>query len=468
MVKKENFSVDRTKFVSERELEYQRECTERVRAMNAGMTAFVDTYGCQQNEADSERMRGMLREMGYTIVDDDKADVVVINSCAVREHAEQRVLGNIGHMVHYKKINPEQKIILAGCMAGEETVRQTIKKSYRQVDALLDTTSFWRLPETLLKLYEQGGRLIEHAEPDSRIAEGLPVVRTTPHKAYVSIMYGCNNFCSYCIVPYVRGRERSRDPEDVVREVRELAADGCHDIMLLGQNVNSYSGGGVDFPELLSRCAEVEGDFTLRFMTSHPKDCSRALIDAIAAHPKVERHIHLPVQSGSDEILRRMNRRYTVEQYCGLVDYAREKIPGVIFTSDIIVGFPNESDEDFEGTVELVKRVRYDSIFTFIYSKRAGTPAAEMDDPITHEQKVARFRRLMALQDEITLEDRRPLIGSTVRVHVDGESRSGELNLTARTQEGRLVSLKGDSGLIGTYADVKVTDITTFSLIGEL
>ncbi len=460
--------MERNVFVSEAELAHQRECAERVRAIAKGETAWVDTYGCQQNEADSERMRGWLREMGYTLVDHERADVVVINSCAVREHAEQRVLGNIGHLTHTKRENPRQKIILAGCMAGEEVVREKIKKSYRMVDALLDTTSFWRLPETLLRLYEQGGRLIEHAEPDSRIAEGLPVVRTATHKAHVSIMYGCNNFCSYCIVPYVRGRERSRLPEDVIAEVKGLIDGGCHDIMLLGQNVNSYSGGGIDFAELLGRCAELDGDFVLRFMTSHPKDCSHKLIDTIASHPKIERHIHLPVQSGSDEILQRMNRRYTAEHYISLIDYAREKIPGVIFSSDIIVGFPNESDADFEATVELVKRVRYDSLFTFIYSKRAGTPAAEMDDPITHAEKVARFRRLTALQDEITLADRAPLVGKTLRVHVDGTTKSDELNLTARTQDGRLVNLKGSPELIGSWHDVSINGVTTFSLLGEL
>ena len=460
--------MERRAFVSEKELEYQRECAERIRAVHAGETAWVDTYGCQQNEADSERMRGMLRDMGYILVSDEHADVVVINSCAVREHAEQRVFGNIGHMVHTKRENPNMKIILAGCMAGEETVREKVRRSYRHVDALLDTTSFWRLPETLLRLYEDGGRIIEDGEPDSRIAEELPVVRTSPYKAHVSIMYGCNNFCSYCIVPYVRGRERSRLPEDVIREVRELAESGCHDIMLLGQNVNSYSGGGKSFAELLAACAELEGDFVLRFMTSHPKDCSRELIDVIASHPKVERHIHLPVQSGSDEILRRMNRRYTAEHYISLIDYAREKIPGVIFTSDIIIGFPDESEEDFERTLDLVRRVRYDSLFTFIYSKRSGTPAAEMPDPVTHAEKVERFRRLNALQDAITLEDRAPLVGRTMRVHIDGESRTGELNLTARTQDGRLVSLKGSPELIGEWHTVKVTGVSTFSLSAEL
>ena len=457
-----------TAFVSENELEYQRECMRRVRAMQSGATAFVDTYGCQQNEADSERMRGMLREMGYTLAPDERADLVIINTCAVREHAEQRALGNIGHMVHYKRENPAQKIILAGCMAGEPGARERVRRSYRQVDAVLDTTNFWRLPETVLHLLETGERSIPDTEPDSRIAEGLPVVRTHPHKAYVSIMYGCNNFCTYCIVPHVRGRERSRCPQDVLGEVEALVKDGCRDIMLLGQNVNSYAGEGMDFAELLGAAASFDGDYVVRFMTSHPKDCTHKLIDTIASCPKVERHIHLPVQSGSSRILKAMNRRYTRESYLELVDYARSKIPGLVLTSDVIVGFPGATEQDFEDTLSLVREERYDSLFTFIFSPREGTPAAAMDDPTTREEKSERFARLTDLQNEISMEIHSEAVGRTVRALIDGESRGGELNLAARTQEGRLINLAGDPSLTGQFRDVEITGATTWSFIGRL
>jgi len=455
-------------FVTEKELEYQRECMKRVRALINGETACVDTYGCQQNESDSEHMRGMLREMGYTITDDDRADLVIINTCAVREHAEQRALGNIGHMVHYKRENPSQKIILAGCMAGEPGARERVRKSYRQVNAVLDTTNFWRLPETVLNLLVTGERSIPDTEPDSRIAEGLPVVRAHPHKAYVSIMYGCNNFCTYCIVPHVRGRERSRRPEDILSEVKALVEDGCKDIMLLGQNVNSYAGGDMDFADLVGAAAEFDGDYVIRFMTSHPKDCTHKLIDTIASHPRIERHIHLPVQSGSNRILKEMNRRYTREKYMALVDYAREKIPGLVLTSDIIVGFPGETEEDFEDTLDLVRRVRYDSLFTFIFSPREGTPAAKMPDPTTREEKGVRFNRLTDLQNEISMQIHSEAVGRTVRALIDGESKGGELNLAARTQEGRLINVAGDPSLTGEFRDVEITGATTWSFIGKL
>ncbi len=464
--------MSKGKFVTAEETGFQRECMERVRAMTQGGTAFVDTYGCQQNEADSERMRGMLSEMGYTITDSNRSDVVVINTCAIREHAEQRVLGNIGYLTHTKRENPNQIIIVAGCMAGEKHIREQIKKSYRQVDALLDTTTFWRLPETILNILEgRNGEIRAESEPDSRIAEGMPVLRQFKHKAQVSIMYGCNNFCSYCIVPYVRGRERSRRSTDIIEEVRELVADGCKDIQLLGQNVNSYgldSAEEMDFADLLGELGKLEGDFLLRFMTSHPKDCTKKLLDTMASSPRIARHLHLPVQCGSDRILQAMNRRYTVAKYLSLIDYAREKMPDIVLTSDIIVGFPGETEEDFRGTLELIKKVEFDSLFTFIFSPRVGTPAASMPDPATKEEKSERFERLVNLQNEISARKHREYIGKKFRALIDGESRGGEMNLTARTNGGRLINFAGDKSLIGSFADMEITGATTWSLYGKL
>jgi len=471
-----------SKFVSESEMQYQRECMQRVAAQNIGYTACVDTYGCQQNEADSERMRGMLTEMGYTITDSEDADVLIINTCAVRENAENRVFGTIGRLVHTKRKNPSQIIILAGCMGGEEKVREKIKRSYKHVDAVLDTTSFWRLPEVILGILEGDERVAElntvngKVSPDSRIAEGMPVQRVVPHKAGISVMYGCNNFCSYCIVPYVRGRERSRRSADILREVREVVADGCKDIMLLGQNVKSYGKdfaaaegeSELDFAGLLHEISKIDGDFLVRFMTSHPKDASFRLFDIMASSPKIARQLHLPVQSGSNRILRLMNRRYTRESYMELIRYARKAMPDIVLTSDIIVGFPGETEEDFIQTLELVREVEYDSLFTFIYSKRTGTPAAEMEDPATDGEKSDRFNRLIELQNSISLKKHRAYVGKTVRALIDGVGREGIGNLTARTNGGRLIHLKGDPLLIGTFAMVHITEATTWSLIGEL
>lgn len=472
-----------SKYVSEREIQYQRECMRRVAAQNNGYTACIDTYGCQQNEADSDRMRGMLIEMGYTITDSEDADVLVINTCAVRENAENRVFGVIGRLVHTKRRNPSQVIIVAGCMAGEEKVREKIRQSYRHVDAVLDTTSFWRLPEVILGILEGderaagpvGGDGEAYPGPDSRIPEGLPVQRLSPHKAGVSVMYGCNNFCTYCIVPYLRGRERSRRSADILREVRGLVSDGCKDIMLLGQNVNSYgkdfdkSGGETepDFAGLLAEVAKVEGDFVVRFMTSHPKDASYRLFETMASSPKIARHLHLPVQSGSDRVLELMNRKYTRERYLELVRRARELMPDLVLTSDIIVGFPGETEEDFRQTLELVREVEYDSLFTFLYSKRSGTPAAEMEDPVSAKEKGERFGRLVELQNSVSLKKHRAYIWRTVRVLIDGSEHGKEGILTARTNGGRLVRLKGDPSLIGTFRQVRITDATTWSLVGE-
>lgn len=464
-------------FVTEQEMEYQRECMHRVAAQNNGRTACVDTYGCQQNEADSERMRGMLTEMGYILTDSDEADVVIINTCAVRENAENRVFGVIGRLVHSKRKNPSQIIILAGCMGGETSVREKIKKSYKHVDAVLDTTSFWRLPEVILGILEGDATVAEInavdgvVSPDNRIAEGMPVQRVFPHKAWISVMYGCNNFCTYCIVPYLRGRERSRRSEDILREIRGVVEDGCKDITLLGQNVNSYgknSEGETDFAGLLEMAAKVDGEFLIRFMTSHPKDTSKKLLDTMASYPRIARHLHLPVQSGSDRILKIMNRHYTSESYLELIRYAKKVMPDIVLTSDIIVGFPGETEEDFQQTLDLVAEVEYDSLFTFIYSQREGTPAAKMEDPTSPEEKSDRFNRLIELQNSISLKKHSEYVGKTLTALIDGEGRSGEFNLTARTNGGRLIHLNGDPSMIGRFSPVRITKATTWSLVGEI
>ena len=431
-------------------------------------TAYVETYGCQQNEADSEQLRGMLEAAGYGLTDSaEGADAVIFNTCAIREHAEQRVFGNVGALVHTKRRHPRQKIFLCGCMMGQPAVVERVKNSYPYVDAVFSTHHLWEFPSLLLRVLTGKKRVFSVEDSAGSIAEGIPVVRTNTLKAWVSIMYGCNNFCSYCIVPYVRGRERSRRPQDVLDECRTLIAQGYKEITLLGQNVNSYGRDldcGMDFADLLAAVAELDGEFRLRFMTSHPKDASRKLFDTIAKYDKICKQFHLPFQSGNDRVLHAMNRRYTAAQYLELVDYGRSLMPELVLTSDVIVGFPGETEAEFEDTLKLIERVRYDALFTFIFSPRAGTPAASMDDPTPRAEKNQRFDRLCALQNRISEEKHREYVGKTLRVLVDG--RDGD-KLTARTDGGRLVRLDGGDELIGQFLNVTVTDSTTWSLVGE-
>ena len=431
--------------------------------------AFVDTYGCQQNEADSEQIRGMLQLAGYGFTDTEEgADVIVLNTCAIREHAEQRVFGNVGALTHTKRRHPSQKIFLCGCMMGQPKVSDRIKHSYPHVDGVFSTHHLWEFPELLLRVLKTGKRVFAVEDSEGAIAEGLPVCRTNTLKAWVSVMYGCNNFCSYCIVPYVRGRERSRLPEDILSECKALIAQGYKEITLLGQNVNSYGkdlGLGIDFADLMATIAELDGDFRLRFMTSHPKDASFKLFDTIAKYDKICKQFHLPFQSGNDRVLKEMNRRYTSAQYLELVDYGRKLMPDLVLTSDVIVGFPGETEEEFEDTLKLIERVGYDALFTFIYSPRGGTPAAVMPDPFTKADKNRRFDRLLELQNRISEEKHRAYIGTEQLVLVDG--KDGDL-LTSRTGGGRLVRFSGDDSLIGQFVTVKITDCTTWSLVGEL
>jgi tRNA-2-methylthio-N6-dimethylallyladenosine synthase len=431
--------------------------------------AYVETYGCQQNEADSEKLRGYLSQCGYTIASEaEGADVVVMNTCAIREHAEQRVFGNLGALVHTKRRHPGQKIFLCGCMAGESIVSQRIKHSYHHVDGVFSTHHLWQFPEILHNVLTKGKRQFFVEDEPGSIAEGIPQIRDNKLKAWVSIMYGCNNFCTYCIVPYVRGRERSRQPEDILAECRELIDSGIKEITLLGQNVNSYGkdlGCGVDFSDLLAQIAQLDGEFLIRFMTSHPRDAGQKLFDTMAKYPKIAKQLHLPFQSGSSRVLKAMNRHYDREKYLAAVSYAKSVMPELVLTSDVIVGFPGETNEEFEETISLIEAVRYDALFTFIFSPRHGTPAASMDDPTPKEEKNRRFDRLCAVQNRISEEIHAGYVGKAFRCLVDG--RDGD-SLTARTEGGRLVRFVGPDCLIGTYQTLTITGSTTWSLTGRL
>ena len=457
----------------DRQREFCEKIAERTAALPAQPLAFVDTYGCQQNEADSERIRGYLRAMGYGFTtDENAADVIVINTCAIREHAEDRVFGNIGALVHTKRRHPGQIICLCGCMAQEPRVAEKIRQSYRHVDLLFGPHALWRFPELFYRVYTRRGRVFENADEPGSIAEGIPVVRQNGVKAWVSIMYGCNNFCTYCIVPHVRGRERSRLPEDVLSECRELAEAGYKEITLLGQNVNSYGkdlGLEMDFADLLRAVNDIPGEFLIRFMTSHPKDASQKLFETMAQCEKVAPVFHLPFQSGNDRVLKAMNRHYDRAAYLDKVRRLREQIPGVVLTSDVIVGFPGETTAEFEDTLSLVEEVGFDALFTFIFSPRAGTPAAAMDDPMPMEEKKANFQRLVDAQNAISAQKHAAYIGKTVRCLIDGVCEEEGFDLTARTPGNRLVRVEaGGEDLIGTYRDVEITGANTWSLWGKL
>ncbi len=435
------------------------------------LSACVVTYGCQQNEADSERIAGMLSESGYEIVKDTSlADVIIVNTCAVREHAEERAFSITGGYKHLKEARPWLKIGMCGCMASKADTSEKIKKSYPYIDFVFGTEKLSYLPEILYRSIDSGKRLFVPNNGDIEIAEGLPVVRESDFRAWVSIMYGCNNFCTYCIVPYVRGRERSRRPEKIIEEVEELAKSGCREITLLGQNVNSYGKEFSDecnFADLLSRICKIDGDFIVRFMTSHPKDASKELIDVMAENPKIAKHFHLPVQSGSDRILKEMNRHYDRETYLSLVEYMRERMPDIAISTDIIVGFPGETEEDFLDTLDLMRKVKYDMIFSFIYSPRTGTPAAKMEQ-VDDKIKSERMERLLKLQNELLAEKNLSYVGKTMRVLVEGRSKTNTEKMSARTEGNRIVLFDGDDSLTGNFAYIRITKSAPFALFGEI
>ena len=433
--------------------------------------AFVHSYGCQQNVNDGERIKGVLVDIGYGLCDKpEDADLILFNTCAVREHAEQRVFGNVGALKGLKEKKPGLIIGLCGCMANQKHVVEKLRQSYPYVDLVFGVDGIDTLPQLIAQKLQKHKRVLLDPAQRPVIVENIPIRRESEFRAWLPIMYGCDNFCTYCIVPYVRGREKSRKPGDILAEFRGLVEAGYKEITLLGQNVNSYGKGleeQIDFSDLLNLLCTVPGDYQIRFMTSHPKDASRKLIDTIAAQEHLCKHIHLPVQSGSDRLLKEMNRHYTVAQYMDLVDYAREKIPGVTFSSDIIVGFPGETEEDFQATLDLVRKVGYMQLFTFIYSKRAGTPAAKFDDPTTHAEKAARMERLLKTQDKFAFAATAAMAGQTVRVLVEAAGR------TAGTVNGRLdnnlvVEFQAPESLIGQWANVHLTGSRAALLVGEL
>ncbi len=465
--------------ISPAELAQQRSFCEKIKEQlgERRPLALVDTYGCQQNESDSEILRGWLAACGYGFTaDPDAAEVIAVNTCAVREHAEMRVLGNVGALVHAKEKNPRLIVCVGGCMAQQERMKLKLQDSFRMVDMVFGPHEVWRFPELLwLTLQRHGrrgnkGRLFMAEPSDGVIAENLPRRRDNKLKAWLSIMNGCDNFCSYCIVPYVRGRERSRRPEDILAEARELVAQGYKDITLLGQNVNSYGKGlegDWNFPKLLRALDEIDGDYILRFMTSHPKDATEELFRTMAESRHLAHHIHLPLQAGSDRILKQMNRRYTAESYAQKAALARQYMPDLVLTTDIIVGFPGETEDDFNQTLALVEKLRYDAMFTFIYSPRAGTPAAAMPDPVSRAEKQVRFDRLVQSANRISQEIHASYVGQTETVLVDGVVSGGEHNLSARTRGGRLVHLRGDESLVGRFVRVRITGSSTWALFGE-
>ena len=462
--------------IPQEQLERQREFEQKIRALHEGRAvpplAMVDTFGCQQNVADSQHIMGMLEAMGFGFTDDPaRAAVVVLNTCAIRDHAEKRVYGTLGALTHTKKADPEQVICLCGCMAQRPEVAEKVRQSYRHVDLVFGPQALWKFPELLYNVYTQRRRVFSVADEHGAIAEGMPVVREGRTRAWVSIMYGCNNFCSYCIVPYVRGRERSRDPEQIIAEVRQLVADGFKEITLLGQNVNSYGKDldtPYDFADLLAALDAIDGDYLIRFMSSQPKDATHKLFDVMARSRHVAKQLHLPVQSGCDRVLRAMNRPYDKAKYLELITYARKVMPELVLTSDVIIGFPGETEAEAMETVALVEQVRFDALFTFIFSPRPGTPAAKMDDPVSREEKQKWFDRLCDTQNRISEELHAAYVGRTLRCLVDGEGDDARWPLTARTAGGRLVHLVGDKSAVGTYHDVKITDSNTWALFGEL
>ena len=486
--------------IPEAELARQREYMEKIRRRFADREAHplacVDTYGCQQNVADGEKLQGMLAVMGFSFTEEPgEADLVLLNTCAVREHAEQRVFGNLGALTHGKRDNPEQVIALCGCMAQEDRVRERVRRSFRHVDLVFGPHALWKFPELLWEVYHTGRRVFDREDGSGTVAEGIPLRRDPGVRAWVSIMYGCDNFCTYCIVPYVRGRERSRDPALVLDEVRELVAAGYRDITLLGQNVNSYgndwrrgaasgnsaaignSAAGTepdspfsrefDFADLLAEIDKIPGEFWIRFMSSHPKDAGKKLFDTMARSRHVARQLHLPFQSGSDRVLKAMNRRYTAAHYRELVQYARSVMPGLVLTSDVIIGFPGETEAEAMETVALVEEIGFDALFTFLYSSRPGTKAAELPDPVPRREKQKWFDRLLEVQNTRSAAIHAAYRGKTVRVLCDGAEGEPDCPLTGRTEGNRLVRFQGRPDLVGQFTDVEITGSNTWALYGE-
>ncbi len=434
-------------------------------------TACVVTFGCQMNARDSEKLLGILTKIGYEEVDTEDADFVIYNTCTVRDNADQRVFGRLGYVSGIKKKHPWMKVALCGCMMQEQGAIEKIQKSYRHVDLIFGTHNIFKFAELLCTMFESERMIIDIWKDTDQIVEDLPIVRKYPFKSGINIMFGCNNFCTYCIVPYVRGRERSRNPKDILKEIEYLASDGVKEIMLLGQNVNSYGKGlpeeyNISFAELLAEVCKVDGIERVRFMTSHPKDLSDDLIKCIAQNEKVARHIHLPLQSGSDEILKKMNRHYTKESYLALVEKIKKEIPDVSITTDIIVGFPGEGDAEVDDTIDVVRKAGFDNAFTFIYSKRTGTPAASWEQ-VPESVSKPNFDRLLKVVQETAREQASRFTGQTVNVLVEEINEHDSSLLTGRMSQNTLVHFPGDSSLIGKFVDVKLDECHGFYYTGH-
>ena len=461
--------------ISDEEMAQQREYIYEIRKnienRSVRPLAFVETYGCQQNSSDSEKIKGMLYDMGYDFCDKaSEADFILYNTCAVRENAELRVFGNLGALKNIKRKREDVIIAVCGCMMQQEHIANKIKSRYKHVDLVFGTHALYRFPQLLYNVLD-GKREFDIKTEDGSVFEDISYKRDDIPLAKIPIMYGCNNFCTYCIVPYVRGRERSRSAEHILDEVRDVAKMGYKEVMLLGQNVNSYGNDltdGLNFTQLLREVCKVDGIERVRFMTSHPKDISDELITAMAEEEKICNQLHLPVQSGSDRILKLMNRKYTSGQYLDIIKKVKAAIPDIVLTTDIIVGFPGETNEDFERTVDILKEVEYDTIFSFIYSKRVGTPAAEMEDCLTQEEKHKNFDKMLEVQNEISARKNKEYEGTVQKILVEGVSKNNENTLTGRTEGGKVVNFAGDISLLGQMVNVKITKAQTWSLFGEI
>lgn len=452
----------------EKAKEYVRKESEEI---GRPLTFCVTTFGCQMNARDSEKLRGILEKIGYQEAPEETADFVIYNTCTVRENANTRVYGRLGQLKPRKKENPHMRIGLCGCMMQEPEVVEKLKKSYRFVDIIFGTHNIFKFAELITERYETGKMVVDIWKDTDKIVEDLPNDRKYFFKSGVNIMFGCNNFCSYCIVPYVRGRERSRDPQAIISEIRKLVADGVVEVMLLGQNVNSYGKNlehPMTFAKLLQEIEKIEGLERIRFMTSHPKDLSDELIEVMGQSKKICKHLHLPVQSGSTRILQKMNRRYTKEQYLELVAKIRKAVPDISLTTDIIVGFPGETEEDFQETLDIVRKVRYDSAFTFIYSRRTGTPAATMPDQIPEDVVKDRFDRLLKEVQTIASEVCAVHEGTVQTALIEGVSEHDSSMVTGRLSNNLLVHLKGSKELIGQLIPVQLTECKGFYYLGEM
>ena len=444
---------------------------EQEKTLGRRPTACAVTFGCQMNAKDSEKLIGILETIGYEIIEDESADLVFYNTCTVRDNANQRVYGRLGFLNTMKKKNPHKIIALCGCMMQETTVIEKIKKSYSFVDLIFGTHNIYKFAELLTTVYQSDRMVIDIWKDTDKIVEDLPAERKYSFKSGVNIMYGCNNFCSYCIVPYVRGRERSRNPKDIIREIEQLVSEGVVEVMLLGQNVNSYGKNleePMTFAQLLREVEKIEGLKRIRFMTSHPKDLSDELIQVMKESKKICRHLHLPLQAGSTRILTAMNRRYTKEQYLALAKKIRQEIPDISLTTDLIVGFPGETAADVDETIEVVKEVQYDNAFTFIYSKRTGTPAAAMDNPVSEQEIKENFDRLLKVVQETARERVQRLEGQTLEALVEEVNEQDASLLTGRLSNNTIVHFPGDKELVGSIVNVKLKECHGFYYIGEM